>query len=450
MNRSCLAKSTNLHEQNQHASSIRTVKNNFAGMKNWFLLIAALFVLNVNGQNFLITFNGSGASTTVTTVKVENLTAGTTLTLNGTDILQLTGAVAVPSIENDQSTGIKIYPNPSSDNSLIVFSPPSEGEVNIAIYEMTGRKVFQKNSSVEQSRQEFRISGLKNGLYLVNVNGDKYNFSGKLLSTRESEGTITIEKVPGNRLAVNEEKTTMKTKGTQSTVTMAYTTGDLLKYTCISGNYSTIITDIPTVDKTLEINFVACADGDNNYYPVVTIGTQIWMAENLRTTRTATGSRINSGIADYNNTPANSLIYGKLYTWSAAMYYAGSSNASPSGVIGICPAGWHIPSYAEWDILVNTLGGANFAGGKLKETGSGHWSAPNTGASNSTGFNGTAGGFMGAALNFGNLGSNGYYWSSTEYFANNAYQAGLVYNNAILSVASFYKTFGFSCRCVKD
>jgi hypothetical protein len=99
MNRSCLAKSTNLHEQNQHASSIRPVKNNFAGMKNWFLLIAALFVLNVNGQNFLITFNGSGASTTVTTVKVENLTAGTTLTLNGTDILQLTGAVAVPSIE---------------------------------------------------------------------------------------------------------------------------------------------------------------------------------------------------------------------------------------------------------------------------------------------------------------------------------------------------------------
>jgi uncharacterized protein (TIGR02145 family) len=419
-------------------------------MKKWFLLITVFFVLNVNGQNILISFTGSGAATTVSTVKVENLTAGTSLTLNGNDVLQLTGAVDIPADKDNLAKDLKIYPNPTADNSLIEFYPAVAGEADIAIFEMTGRKVFHENSYLENTRQEFRISGLNKGLYLINISGLNYKLTGKLLSNRGSEGVIVIEKVSGNRQSSVEEKITINTKGRQSTVTMAYTTGDLLKFTCISGNYTTILSDIPAQDKTLEINFVKCTDGDNNNYPVAIIGSQIWMAENLRTTHNSTGNLIANGIADYNNNPANSLIYGKLYTWDAAMYWSSSSNTSPSGVIGICPSGWHIPSYSEWTTLVNSLGGTSVAGGKLKETGTAHWSSPNTGASNSSGFNGIGGGFMGAALNFGNLGANGYYWSSTEYFANNAYQAGLSYNSPGLPVTSLYKTFGFSCRCVKD
>jgi uncharacterized protein (TIGR02145 family) len=170
-------------------------------------------------------------------------------------------------------------------------------------------------------------------------------------------------------------------------------------------------------EKTHEPDPANVTDIDGNIYEVIRIGKQLWMKENLETTK------YNNGIAISNvtdsvswresyNTPAfcwynnDSLgfngIYGVLYNWHAVNTRL------------LCPTGWHVPSDAEWKTLIKYLGGQDIAGGKLKETGTLHWSSPNTGASNEIGFTALPGGFRDDLHGrFEELGFKGYWWSGT-------------------------------------
>lgn len=136
-------------------------------------------------------------------------------------------------------------------------------------------------------------------------------------------------------------------------------------------------------------------DIDGNEYPTVVIGTQEWMAENLRTSRLNDGTSI-PHITDnqawygadamamcwYNNDSAgHHWPYGRLY------------NAYVAELLTICPAGWSLPTTQDWDLMINYLGGSEVAGGKLKDTGFVYWEPPNTGATNSSGFTGLPAGF---------------------------------------------------------
>ncbi len=140
------------------------------------------------------------------------------------------------------------------------------------------------------------------------LRGANYQFSGKLLCNGKANGRISIKKISNNQTA--EEKT-VKTdyKGDMATIDMAYTNGDRLKFTGISGIYSTVIIDIPASDKTITFNFIACTDGDNNNYPVVEIGTQIWMAENLRTTKFKDGTTSITNISEDNSWGVSTPAY---------------------------------------------------------------------------------------------------------------------------------------------
>lgn len=144
---------------------------------------------------------------------------------------------------------------------------------------------------------------------------------------------------------------------------------------------------------------------DGNVYKTIQIGNQIWMAENLKYLPSVVGYETGSVtypyyyVYGYNGTnisdakaTENYATYGVLYNWSAVMGGAMNSNNNPSGVRGVCPEGWHVPSEAEWTELTDFLGGEVVAGGKLKETGTEHWKTPNKGATNETGFTALAGG----------------------------------------------------------
>jgi uncharacterized protein (TIGR02145 family) len=173
-------------------------------------------------------------------------------------------------------------------------------------------------------------------------------------------------------------------------------------------------------------NFTDPRDGKE--YPVIPIGSQVWLGKNMSY---ATG---NSWC--FNNVQANCDTYGLLYDWDAA------HNA--------CPSGWRLPTKDEFDGLIAYLGAD--AGGKLKEAGTVHWTAPNFGATNETGFTALPSGFVNNAGVFYSLHLVTGFWSSTEYDQGplHAWYLYLVTEDAIAYMFWNYKAMGFSVRCIQD
>ena len=437
-------------------------------MKIIFFVFTIFLVLKVNAQDYLISFTGSGASTTVSTVKVENLTEGTSLTLNGSDILRLTGTVGITQVENNKSSGIKIYPNPMIDNSTVEIFPPVAGNAIIAVFEMTGKLSAQIHSYLDNGRQEFRLSGLNTGVYLISIRGDSYQYSGKLFCNSRASGIIRIEKISDNQ-EVDEKISIVNNKGTQATVYMPYSPGDRLKFTGISGNYRTIRTDIPAQDKTITFNFIALTDGDNNTYPVAEIGTQVWMAENLKTTRYLNGELIATTTPPtldisgettpkyqwaYGGIESNVAKYGRIYTWHAL-----TDNRN------VCPAGWHLPDDTEWTALTDYLiiNGYGYGGSgsdiSKSMAATSDWTTyseegtigNNQVGNNGSGFTAIPGGVRFFNGTVGLIGDYGYWWSSTEYDPNDAWYWIMGYDSGYVNrYHESNKANGGSVRCLRN
>ncbi|MEN9333014.1 MAG: hypothetical protein RLY35_194 [Bacteroidota bacterium] len=200
---------------------------------------------------------------------------------------------------------------------------------------------------------------------------------------------------------------------------------------------------------------------DGRTYDLVEIGGQCWFADNLATDQYRNGDPIPTGLdnttwqnttagayAIYNNDPANDVIYGKLYNW----YTTVDSR-------GLCPTGWHVPTDCEWMYLESSLGmsvadqetggfrGTN-EGGVLKATT--NWNSPNTGATNSSGFNALPGGYRYGYGTYYGIGNNGYWWSSTEDDSYYAWYRGLSYSSSLVGRYSNFKHYGCSVRCIRD
>ena len=116
----------------------------------------------------------------------------------------------------------------------------------------------------------------------------------------------------------------------------------------------------------------------------------------------------------------------------------------------IAPDGWHIPSHAEWETLVQSLGGEAVAGGKMKESGTAHWESPNTGATNESGFTALPGGYRWITGMFAMKNYKVNFWASTNYDNENAYSLNISHDSPKGRIAYVYKKQGFSLRCVKD
>jgi uncharacterized protein (TIGR02145 family) len=195
-------------------------------------------------------------------------------------------------------------------------------------------------------------------------------------------------------------------------------------------------------------------DIDGNLYHTVVIGSQAWTVENLKVTKYSNGEPIINltDPGEWNNTvttgtwcyiyndPSVNRDYGKHYNWYAV-------NDSRK----LCPIGWHVPTDDEWMTLANHLGGVASAGGKMKEEGFGHWRAPNTGATNESGFSGLPGGTVGYG-GYADMGAYGRWWTSTEYdiASFTAYFVWISDDNTELNIGEATKELGFCVRCLKN
>jgi uncharacterized protein (TIGR02145 family) len=197
-----------------------------------------------------------------------------------------------------------------------------------------------------------------------------------------------------------------------------------------------------------DLTYDSVTDADGNSYKTIEIGTQTWMAENLRTTKYNDNTNIplyssstpwaaltTPGFCWYNR---DSVTYGALYNW-----YAVNTGK-------LCPAGWHVPSDNEWTTLTTSIGGESTAGSELKETGSTHWLSPNSGADNLSGFTALPGGYCGYDGGFNNIRTHGDWWSGSEASTLEAYYQDLYYGYIYVNKSSSSKNSGFSVRCLKD
>jgi uncharacterized protein (TIGR02145 family) len=439
-------------------------------MKKLMFIAAAICSLQINAQTYLISFAGEGASTTVTSVIVENLTAGTLVTLNGSQILRLSGTTALEPSGFNQSDGLKIFPNPMKGSSLLQVHPPAAGIAYITVTDINGKQVARIQSILENSLQEFRLSGFPNGIFVISVQGSSYQFTGKLVCSGEPDGSLRIDKVSSNAQITEEKPVETGAKGVPGYVDMGYNAGELLKYTVISGDYRTVITDSPSSDKTVTSTFIPCSDGDNSY-SIVEIGNQVWMAENLRTTKYRNGDLIGStdpynkdisGETDpkyqwaYNGNESNVATYGRLYTCYAIM---DSRN--------VCPTGWHVPTNTEWTTLENYLiaNGSNYdgttTGNKIAKSMASTtlWtSSGNPGAigfpdypskRNATGYTALPGGYRDDTAFIG-MGGYGFFWSSTEFSTTTVRYRYLNYGRVDVYNHYANKRTGNSVRCLQD
>jgi uncharacterized protein (TIGR02145 family) len=427
---------------------------------------------DILAQDYQISFAGTGAANVVTSVKVENLTQGTNLDMSGTNVLHLVNSITgIEEVLNKDENKITFSPNPVSEFTKMKFYLPDNGEVFIALYDVTGKCLYQTKDYLSRGLQIYDIQGIEDGLHVITVKSKNYSVSGRFLG--ESQKSHSVRIVYENTILAQPKYNTSglkepdnSSKGISGEVLMQYNAGERLKYTGTSGDFNTVITDIPIESKALNFNFVPCTDSDGNNYPIVLIGEQIWMAENLKTTKYSDGTSIpnvtdnaiwasqtNGVYSDYENTPANSAIYGKLYNGYTIL----STNAK-----NVCPTGWHVPSDAEWktmeDYLMNN--GYNFDGSTsgylfAKSLASTmlwrSWFGGAVGSTeypekrNSTGFTALPGGNRLPNGEFMQINDGGYFWSSSGNWS-----PCLFYNSSAINLFAFDENLGFSVRCIKD
>ncbi|MDD3944912.1 MAG: FISUMP domain-containing protein [Bacilli bacterium] len=312
--------------------------------------------------------------------------------------------------------------------------------------------IYQQNKKHGISKEWYSNGALKDSIYYSeNIIADGaynlYKENGEIERERSyTNGSLIKEKIFISRI--------MKDGDCYDTVQEIYKNGEkangVLKNDKKDGvwtmksNTGRIISEEEYIDGTLFI----VKDIDGNSYTTVQIGSQCWMKENLKVTKSNNGFNIAllqkksllkmPGYSWHNDDIDYKDPYGALYNWYAV----------ETGLL--CPKGWHVPSQDDWAQLISYLGGWYVAGGKMKETGTSHWDRPNIRATNESGFTGLPGGFRGSDGNYYRGDEWGLWWSSTGDATGEIWYRCLDYKTSDITKGTCTKEYAMSVRCVKD
>jgi uncharacterized protein (TIGR02145 family) len=331
--------------------------------KNTVIILLVFAFTQLQAQNYLINFEGIGASTTIESVEVENITQGTSLTLDGTDILNLVGILGIEDYSLDNGKGLRIYPNPMTTTySNIDFEIQKASLVTIEIFDITGKLMTAKQSNLQTGLHSYKANQLGSGLFIVSVKTDDAFATGKIISYTTTNEIATL-----NYTSNSQRSQETNSRSNSGIIAMQYNDGDVLHVRGTSGDYATVSALVPTSDATVTFNFVAATDEDGNLYTTITLGSQTWMLENLKTTTFNDGELIPeymSGDDWYNG--ANPTPF---YQWASTLdlsdavegdipfdYYGAMYNDATIASGKLAPTDWRIPSEQDFIDLESFIG----------------------------------------------------------------------------------------------
>ena len=422
----------------------------------FFLLFSTITL----GQKSLISLSFTGIANgqyaQLSRIDIRNLDKSCDTTLYWPDTVLVLDPIVGMNDLHSFSENFRVFqnvPNPIKENTKILLYLPESGNVAIDVSLFNGKQVASFSQELKRGYHSFLFTPATAETYIFTATCKSVKKSIKMVSSlsRSSSGCSLVYTGAGNEFE--------GLKSVETSANFVFSVGDLLEYTAYYNGLTNTLLFSPT-QSTL-ITFIFYPSGtpcpgiptvtySGQTYNTVQIGAQCWFKENLNV-----GSRINGSQEQtdnsiiekycYNDDVNNCVIYGGLYQWDEVMQYVITEGAK-----GICPAGWHLPTDAEWTTLTTFLGGENVAGGKLKETGTTHWASPNTGATNETGFTALPGGTRGYNGYFYSLTGSVYFWSSSQNDVSGAWDRDLLFSSEDVYRGNEDKTFGFSCRCVQD
>lgn len=459
-------------------------------------------------QSVLIDFFGHDAENHWVrhdSVTITNLDKGWQETIYWPDNrLVMQNNTGIYDIETQNCVSMQLFqntPNPFIGSTDVLLKVEEAGTVILEIKDMSGRAIVETTyaSYMQSGIHQFRINLSASGLYVMTVRQNGKTSSIKMLSKGGESGNGIDYK--GMMEKPYQDTYTMVP---QKSYIRAYTQnpfeyGDMMEYVgyatingeaCVSQSVSQLLPEsvqiiILQFDEALVMPDVLPCPGtptltdiDGNVYNTVQIGQQCWMKENLRTTRYADSTEIPTGISDSytlpyryfpNNDESNVTDYGFLYNWSAVMHGGTSSDSEPSGVQGICPTGWHVPSRSEWTALTDYVGsmdvyvcGSNTAWIAKSLAATTGWNSSNNfcavgndmGANNATGFSALPAGTYSDG-DYGTFGNTAGFWCSTELNTEWAKISVIANMGNYVSMNDSAtdgttKNVGASVRCVRD
>jgi uncharacterized protein (TIGR02145 family) len=328
----------------------------------------------------------------------------------------------------------------------ITIDAREQGPASIFLLNICGELILHERVNLSGGCQTFSLSGIGTGIYLIRVDTGSSSYTSRIISMNPSSGMPNMSHSKSGWGSG-------KLKNNNSAIVFPYNTGDLLKITGKSGIYRTVMMMVPTQDQTVSFDFINCTDAANNHYAVVKVGDQIWMAENLRTTKYRNGDAIPGNItnAAWGNLRTGAFSWYNQDSVKYAQDFGGLYNwYSVNDPRSIAPEGWHVPTDAEWTALSTYLGGVNNAGGMLKESGYKHWRSPNSRATNETGFTALPGGYRFQNGTYDEIKTWCVWWCSTSSGSTLAPTRAVFYNSFELGRDLSDKRDGFTIRCIRD
>ena len=416
-------------------------------------------------------------------VVVENLDREWTETIHFPDtVYQLMVGTGVS--DNPGSLGLVVSPNPFDGTTRATYDLVLPGEATVELTDLAGRILAARLIEVQHpGRCYLRISISHPGIYLLHFRQSGKSVSAKIVNSGCGNGNaVELDGIAEEGLWSDKRGTSLKAISSHP-----FQIGDRMRYVAYaSGHASDEVIQQQNESDTLTLLFnhfielgdsLPCpgtptlTDYDGNVYNTVKIGNQCWMRENLRTTHYADGTEIPLGgeVASftdplYFNHPVGSLTLaerGYLYNWPALMNGDSSSYGIPSGVQGVCPDGWHVPSRPEWAILIDYLGNHNeytcnniaLYIGKAVAVKTNWPESPYTccvghypHSNNATGFSALSAGYC-IGSSYDNAGA---FFSTCTYTAKGRAVYTLSYNSVTLNSTTMGKQIGLSVRCLRD